>query len=79
MSTISVREFNSNVSKALAQVRDGHSFDITRNGEIFAEVRPKRQRRADDPTWVAAFESLMDDLDEGVPFGRRFDHDERNG
>ena len=44
MGVMSIREFNANVSKAFARVEAGETIDITRNGEIIAEVAPKRKR-----------------------------------
>jgi antitoxin (DNA-binding transcriptional repressor) of toxin-antitoxin stability system len=78
MPALSVRELNSNISKALARVEAGETLEISRNGRIIAELRPKRARRKDDPVWRAGFEALMEDIDTGVPFGRVFDYDERN-
>lgn len=79
MATLSVRELNANVSRALARIEAGETLDIAKNGVVIAELRPKRVRRADDPVWRASFDALMEDVEKGVPFGRRFDHDERNG
>lgn len=79
MASLSVRELNGNISKALARVAKGETIDITSNGELIAEIRPKKKRRQDDPVWRDNFARLMEDLDKGVPFGRAFSHDERNG
>jgi antitoxin (DNA-binding transcriptional repressor) of toxin-antitoxin stability system len=79
MAVLSVRELNGNISKALARVEAGETLDITRNGKVIAELRPKQGTRQDDPAWRAQFEATMAELDAGVPFGRTFSHDERNG
>ncbi len=79
MASLSVRELNANISKALARVAAGEAIDITSNGELIAELRPKRRRRLDDPLWRQNLAQLMEDVDKGVPFGRTFSHDERNG
>jgi antitoxin (DNA-binding transcriptional repressor) of toxin-antitoxin stability system len=79
MATLSVRELNSNISKALARVEAGETLDITRNGRIIAELRPRRRGRKQDPVWRASFEALMEEIEEGVPFGRSFTYDERTG
>lgn len=79
MSVMTIRDFNANVSRAVAMVEAGEIIDITKNGKVVAELRPKTPRRADDPDWQAAFARLAGDLDAGVPFGRAFSHDERNG
>ena len=79
MDVVSVREFNSNVSKSLARVENGETFELSKNGRVFAEVRPKVVSRAGDAAWKARFDALMEDLEKGVPFGKSFDHDERNG
>jgi antitoxin (DNA-binding transcriptional repressor) of toxin-antitoxin stability system len=78
MGVMSIREFNSNVSKAIARVEAGETLDITRNGRVIVELRPKSKSRREDARWRAAFESLMEDVEKGVPFQRTFDHDERN-
>lgn len=79
MATLSVRELNSNISKALARVEAGETLEITRNGKVVAELRAKKVDRKADPVWRASFDALMVDVEKGVPFGRRFDHDERTG
>jgi antitoxin (DNA-binding transcriptional repressor) of toxin-antitoxin stability system len=79
MTSLSVRELNGNFSKALARVESGETVDITRNGNVIAELRPKSADRRRDPLWRASFEALKEDLEKGVPFGCRFHHDERNG
>ena len=78
MGVMTIREFNANVSRAVAMVEAGEIIDITKNGRVVAELRPKSARRADDPRWQAAFSALVDDLATGAPFGRTFSHDERN-
>lgn len=78
MGVMTVREFNANISRAIALVEDGDTIDITKNGRVVAELRPKSTRRAEDPAWRAVFAALMDDVDKGIPFGRSFTHDERN-
>ncbi|MEO6114275.1 MAG: hypothetical protein ABIP07_07530 [Sphingomicrobium sp.] len=78
MGAVSIRELNANISKALARVAAGETLEISRNGEIIAELKPKRKARGSDPKWRADFDALMEDIDKGVPFGRTFGHDERN-
>jgi antitoxin (DNA-binding transcriptional repressor) of toxin-antitoxin stability system len=79
MAALSVRELNSNISKALARVEAGETLEISRNGKIIAELRPRRPDRSADPAWRAGFQALMEEMEEGVPFGRGFSHEERNG
>jgi antitoxin (DNA-binding transcriptional repressor) of toxin-antitoxin stability system len=63
--TVSVRELNSNISKALSRVEAGETIDITRNGRIIAELRPKRPVR-DERYWKAR-EELVASLRKGYP------------
>ena len=79
MSVLSVRELNANISRALSRVEAGEILEIARNGVVIAELRPKSSRRTEDPVWRASFAALMEDVSRGVPFGRAFGHDERNG
>lgn len=78
MAVLSVRELNTNISRALSRVEAGETLEISKNGVVVAELRPKAQR-SQDPVWRANFEALMEDIAKGVPFGRTFSHDERNG
>lgn len=66
MGVMSIREFNANVSKAFAKVEAGELIEITRNGKIIAEIRPKRQNRMDDPEFVAARERLLAGMAKGI-------------
>ena len=67
MGVLSVREFNSNVSKALARVEAGEVLDITRNGKVIAQVRPKRPER--DAKWWKAVRESDEFLRRGLPLG----------
>lgn len=67
MGILSIREFNNNVSKALARVAAGETLTITNKGQVFAEVRPKKPSKLDDPAFRAAYERLVSGLAEGVP------------
>lgn len=66
MGVMSIREFNANVSAAFAKVEAGETLEITRNGLVIAEVRPKRKNRMDDPEFRAAYERLVRGLEEGI-------------
>lgn len=78
MTEMSVREFETNPEQAVSFINAGVDLTLVRDGVIVAEIRSRR-RRQDDPVWQAAFSRLREDLDKGVPFGRTFSHDERNG
>ncbi len=79
MGIMSVRELNANISRALALVEAGDTIDITKNGVVIAEMRPKKLRRELDPIWKADFDALFEDFEKGVPFGQSFSYEERNG
>ena len=54
--TMSVRELNANISRALALVEAGDTIDITKNGVVIVEMRPKKARRELNPIWKADFD-----------------------
>jgi prevent-host-death family protein len=58
VATISIRELNSNISKALARVEAGETLEVTRNGKPIADIRPKRPLR-DEKFWQAHEESKV--------------------
>lgn len=65
MSILSVRELNANISKALARVEAGEILDISRNGRVIAELRPKRPVR--DAAWRKAHKESIEFLRQGLP------------
>ena len=67
MGVMSIREFNKNASAAFAMVQAGETLDITKNGEVIAEIRPKRKNRMDDPKFRAAYEQMVKGFEKGIP------------
>lgn len=67
MTVMSVREFNASVSRAIAMVEAGGTVDISKNGKIVAELRPKRIER--DAAWHAAVDQINAILDKGFALG----------
>ncbi len=67
MGALSVRELNSNISKALARVEAGETIDILRHGKVIAELRPKRAIR--DAKWRKAYRESANVLTKGFPIG----------
>jgi antitoxin (DNA-binding transcriptional repressor) of toxin-antitoxin stability system len=67
MGVMSIREFNKNASAAFAKVQAGETLDITKNGEVIAEIRPKRKNRMDDPEYRKKWEAMMASMREGIP------------
>ena len=65
MTVLSVRELNANISKALARVEAGEVLDISRNGKVIAELRPKRPVR--DAAWQKAHDESIAFLRRGLP------------
>lgn len=49
MAAVSIRELNANISKVIDRVEAGEVVDISRNGKVVAEIRPKRPIR--DADW----------------------------
>jgi antitoxin (DNA-binding transcriptional repressor) of toxin-antitoxin stability system len=64
MGVMSIREFNANTSAAFAKVKAGETIEVSSHGEVFAEIRPKRKNRLDDPKIRAAREQLLSGLRE---------------
>jgi antitoxin (DNA-binding transcriptional repressor) of toxin-antitoxin stability system len=64
MGALSVRDLNSNISKVLARVEAGETLDITRNGKVIAELRPKRIVR--DADWWKAYEESVQLMTKGL-------------
>ncbi len=80
MGVMSIREFNQNSSAAFAKVEAGEVLEITKNGKVFAEVRPKRANRMDDPEFRAARERLLESMKQGIPgLKGPFTYEERTG
>jgi antitoxin (DNA-binding transcriptional repressor) of toxin-antitoxin stability system len=67
MAVLSIRELNANISKALARVEAGETLDISRNGKVIAELRPKRPVR--DEKWWKAWRETEEFLAIGLPLG----------
>jgi antitoxin (DNA-binding transcriptional repressor) of toxin-antitoxin stability system len=67
MGVMSIREFNKNTSAAFAKVEAGETLDITKNGKVIAEIRPKRANRMDDPEYRARHQEMMALLRKGLP------------
>lgn len=67
MGVMSIREFNANASAAFAKVEAGETLEITKNGKVIAEVRPKKANRMDDPEFRAAYERMLASMREGIP------------
>ena len=65
MTALSVRELNSNISKALARVEAGETLDIMRNGKVIAELRPKERKT--DAAWRKAHKESVKVLRKGFP------------
>jgi antitoxin (DNA-binding transcriptional repressor) of toxin-antitoxin stability system len=67
MGVMSIREFNANTSAAFAKVEAGETIEVTKNGRVIAEIRPKRVNRLDDPDVRAAWEKLREGFKTGIP------------
>jgi prevent-host-death family protein len=67
MGVMSIREFNANISKVIAQVEAGEVIELTRNGKIVAEIKPKRANKMDDPEYQAKYEKMMEMMRKGIP------------
>ena len=80
MGVMSIREFNANMSKAIARAEAGEVIRITRNGKPVAKLVPDRQNRMDDPEFRAARERLLKRMEAGIPgLNGPFTYEERTG
>ncbi len=77
MGVLSIREFNANVSKALSRVEAGEVLEISKNGVIIAELRPKQRMRRSDPEWLRAGEALRKLMANPIAFGGPASYEER--
>ncbi len=78
MGVMSVREFNQNVSKALAQVEAGEEIILTRHGKRIARVTREGLLKDDEQRQknVASLNELME---QGIDFGGPATYEERTG
>lgn len=65
MGALSIRELNANISKVIARVEAGETLDITRNGKVIAELRPKGRVR--DAAWWKAYDESVALTRKGFP------------
>jgi antitoxin (DNA-binding transcriptional repressor) of toxin-antitoxin stability system len=80
MGVMSIREFNSNLSKTLTRVEGGETIKVTRNGKVIASVIPERKNMLDDPEYQAAHEEMMALFRGGLPYlGGAASYEERTG
>lgn len=67
MGVMSIREFNANMSKAIARAEAGEIIEITRNGRPVVELRAKRKTKMDDPEYREKYERMLAGMREGIP------------
>jgi prevent-host-death family protein len=80
MGVMSIREFNANISKVIAKVEAGEIIELTRNGKVVAEIKPKRANKMDDPEYRAKYDAMMADMRKGIPgLKGPFTYEERTG
>jgi len=74
MRSTTVREANQNFSKLIAEVEQGETVLITKNGRTVAELRPRADDPYENPEWRAAYEQMLALLrswpDRGYEVGR---------
>lgn len=59
MKSMTARDANQNFSKVLAEVEQGETVLITKNGKTVAELRPRTDDPHADPEWRAAYEHML--------------------
>lgn len=60
MRSTTVRDANQNFSKLLAEVEQGETVLITKNGRTVAEIRPRADDPRHDAEWRAAYERMLE-------------------
>lgn len=53
------REANQNFSRLLAEVEQGETVVIRKNGRTVAELRPRADDPRDDPEWRARYDVML--------------------
>lgn len=59
MRSTTVRDANQNFSKLLAEVEQGETVLITKNGRTVAELRPRADDPHQNPEWRSAYEEML--------------------
>jgi antitoxin (DNA-binding transcriptional repressor) of toxin-antitoxin stability system len=78
MGAVSIRDLNSNISRIIARVEAGETLDVTRNGRVVAEIRPKRPVR--DAAWWKNYHEMVAAMKRGLPIGaERITEDDKYG
>jgi len=67
MGVMSIREFNANVSSAVARAEAGETIEIMKNNRTVAELRPKRG--AHDAQWNGASKAMDRLMRDGFDLG----------
>ena len=69
MRTVSLMTANQQFSRLIREVEAGEDVVITRRGRPIARLVPHRADKAANPEWVAAYERMMELLEEGASLG----------
>lgn len=71
MGVLTIREFNANVSKALARVEAGETIRLTKHGRPIARIEPEKRTRPEPgtPEWQAAYDRMIALMDKGINLG----------
>jgi prevent-host-death family protein len=67
MAALSIRELNANISKVIERVEAGEVVNVSRNGRVVAEIRPKIVRPVRDGRYWKARKEIERLLNEGLP------------
>lgn len=71
MREMSVRDANQNFSKVIAEAEAGETIIITKNGRAVAKITPAPADLRDDPEWQAAYQRLVERLENKPDTGFR--------
>ena len=71
MRSTTVRDANQNFSKLLAEVEQGETVLITKNGRTVAELRPRADDPRQDPEWRSAYQHMLELMAETPATGFR--------
>ena len=67
--TLSIREFNSRVSRTIAEVEAGESVVITRGGKAVVRLVKEIEVDLSSPEWATAYRRMVEAMENGLPLG----------
>ena len=76
MTEMTIGEFQADPARAVAMAEAGVVIEVTRDGRVVAEFRPK-PTPSDLERRLAGLDRIHAEIGRGTAFGKRFSHEER--